>query len=141
MASIDLSCHSFTPRCSLELASLPVWIQALAVTAGAGDVATLGYVPVTGAVGSVAVLAESCVVVEPGRVDLAEAQGRPKCLGDQAGSAGVDGVAVAVAGCDPLEKQIPLPGLASPHDAVLDGAGPLLPLGGQLSRGHEFDAD
>jgi hypothetical protein len=33
-------------------------------------------------------------------VDLGEAQGRPECLGDPAGPAGIDGVAVAVASGD-----------------------------------------
>jgi hypothetical protein len=36
------------------------------------------------AVESVAVLAESCIVVEPGRMDLGEAKGRPERLGDLA---------------------------------------------------------
>jgi len=80
-----------------------MWIQALAVTAGAMAVAALGHLPVTVAVGSVAVLAESGIVVESGRVDLGEAQGRPERLGDLTGPAGVDGVAVAVVGSDALE--------------------------------------
>ena len=69
----------------------PVWVQAFAVAAGAVAVPGLGHVPVPVAVGSVAVLAESCVVVEPGGVDLGEAQGRPECLGDPSGPAVVDG--------------------------------------------------
>jgi hypothetical protein len=57
---------------------------AVAVAAGAGAVAVpgLGHVPMPVAVGGVAVLAESGIVVEPGRVDLGEAQGRPERLGD-----------------------------------------------------------
>ena len=92
------------------------------------------------AVGGVAVLAESCIVVEPGRVDLGEAQGRPERLGDPPGPAGVDGVAVAVVSGDALDQEIPLSWLALPQDAVLHGAGPLLPLGGQVAGGHELDA-
>jgi hypothetical protein len=42
----------------------------------------------------------SCIVVEPGRVDLGEAEGRPERPGDPPGPGGVDGVAVAVAGSD-----------------------------------------
>jgi hypothetical protein len=62
-----------------------MWVQALAVPVEAVAVAALGHVPVAGAVGSIAVLAESCIVVEPGGVDLGEAQGRPERLGDLAG--------------------------------------------------------
>jgi len=50
-------------------------------------VAAFGDVPVVVAVVCVAVLAEPRVVVEPDRVDLGEAQGRPECLGDLAGVA------------------------------------------------------
>ena len=115
-------------------------VQALAVAAGAVAAAAVGHVPVSVAVGGVAVLAESCIVVEPGRVDLGEPQGRPERLGDLAGPAGVDGVAVAVVGCDALEQQVPLSWLALPRDAGLYGAGPLLPFGGYLSWGYELDA-
>ena len=92
------------------------------------------------AVGGVAVLAKSCIVVEPGCVDLGEAQGRPERLGDPPGAAGVDGVAVAVVSGDALDQEVPLSWLASPQDVALHGAGPLLPLGGQLAGGHELDA-
>jgi hypothetical protein len=85
-------------------------------------------------------LAKSGVVVEPGRVDLAEVRGMSERLGDPPGAAGVDGVAVAVAGGDALEQQVPLSRLASPPDAVLHGAGPLLPPGGQVPGGDKFDA-
>ena len=51
-----------------------MWVQALAVAAEAVAVAILGHVPLTVAVGSIAVLAESCVLVEPGGVDLGEAR-------------------------------------------------------------------
>jgi hypothetical protein len=54
--------------------------------------------------------------------------------------AGVDGVTVAVVGCDALEQQIPLAWRASAHDAVPHGAGPLLPSGGYVSGGYELDA-
>jgi hypothetical protein len=102
-------------------------VQALAVAAGAVAVAALGYVPVAVAVGSVAVRAESCIAVEPGRVDLVETQGRPECRGDgdPAGPAGIDGVALAVASSDAVEQQIPLSRLALRHDAGLHSAGPL----------------
>ena len=85
-------------------------------------------------------MAESGIVVEPGRVDLAEVQGRAERLADPAGPAGVDGVAVAVAGSDAFKQQVPLSRLALPLDALLHGAGPLLPLGGQASGGNELDA-
>jgi hypothetical protein len=85
-----------------------VRVQALAVAAGELAVAALGHLPVAIAIGHVAVLAETCIVIEPGRVDLGEAQGRPEHLGDLTGPAGVDGVAAAVVGCDALEQQIPL---------------------------------
>jgi hypothetical protein len=68
-----------------------MWIQALAVAAGAVAVAAAGYLPVVVAVGCVAVLAESGIVVEPGHVDLAEARRRAERLGDPASPAGVDG--------------------------------------------------
>ncbi len=112
-------------------------IQALAVAAGAIAVAVLGHSPVAVAVGCVAVLAESGVVVEPGGADLAEVQGR---AGDPVGPAGVGGVAVAVFGGDALEQQVPLSGLTLPLDAVLHGAGPVSPVGGQVSGGDELDA-
>ena len=107
---------------------------------GAVTVSGVGHMPVLAAVGGVAVLAESCIVVEPGCVDLGEAKGRPERLGDPPGAAGVDGIAVAVVGGDALDQKVPLSRLALPPDAVLHGAGPLLPLGGQASRGDEFDA-
>ncbi len=110
------------------------------MAAGAVAVAAAGYLPVVVAVGCVAVLAESCVVVQPGRVDLAEVQGRAERLGDPAGPAGVDGVAVAVFGGDAFEQQVPLSGLTLPLDAVLHGAGPLPLVGGQVSGGDELDA-
>jgi hypothetical protein len=59
-----------------------VRVQALTVAAGAVAVAALGHLPVAITVGHIAVLAETCIVVEPGRVDLSEAQGRPERLGD-----------------------------------------------------------
>jgi hypothetical protein len=59
-----------------------MWIQALAVAAGAVAVAAAGYLPVVVAVGCVTVMAESGIVVEPGRVDLAKVQGRAERLGD-----------------------------------------------------------
>jgi len=114
-------------------------VQAFAVAAGAVAVAAAGHLPVVVAVGCVAVLAESGVVVEHGR-GPGEVQGRAERLGDPAGPAGVDGVAVAVAGSDAFEQQVPLSRLALPLNAVLDGAGPLLPLGGQASGGYELDA-
>ena len=103
-----------------------MWIQALAVAAGAVPVPCLRDVPVVVAVGGVAVLAESRVVVEPGGMDLGEAQGRPERLGDVPGLAGVEGIAVAVVGGDAFEQQPPLSGLALPLDAGPDGGGPLL---------------
>ena len=65
-----------------------MWIQALAVAAGGVAVAGLGHVPVAVTVRHVA---ESYVVVEPGRVDLGEAQGKPEHLGDLTGAAGCAG--------------------------------------------------
>jgi hypothetical protein len=50
-------------------------VQALAMSSGAATVGAFGHVPVLVAVGSVAVLAEPCVVVEPGGVDLGDGQG------------------------------------------------------------------
>jgi hypothetical protein len=82
------------------------------------------------AVGSVGVLAEPCIVIEPGRVDLGEAEWRPERPGDSPSPAGVDGVAVPVAGGDALEPQISLSWLALPHDAGLHCAGPLVPADG-----------
>ena len=66
------------------------------MAAGAVAVAAAGQLPVVVAVGRVAALAETGIVVEPGRVDLAEVQGTAERLGDPAGPAGVDGVAVAI---------------------------------------------
>jgi hypothetical protein len=51
---------------------------------------------VLAAVRNVAVLAESCIVVEPGYVDLGEAEAKPECPGDPPGPAGVDGAVAAV---------------------------------------------
>jgi hypothetical protein len=98
---------------------LPVRVQALAVAAGAVAVPSFGDVPVLATVGSVAVLAESCVVVEPGRVDLGKTEGRPKRPGDTPGAGDVDEVAVAVVGGDALEYEVPLSWLALPQDGIL----------------------
>jgi hypothetical protein len=65
------------------------------------------------AVGDLAVLAESCVVVEPGCADLGEARGRPERVGDLPGAAGVDGFAVAVVSGGALKQEVPLSWLAS----------------------------
>ena len=43
------------------------------LAAGAVAIAALGHLPVVAAVGHIAVLAESCIVIEPGRVDPGEA--------------------------------------------------------------------
>jgi hypothetical protein len=110
------------------------------VAAGAGALSGLGYVPVPVAVRSVAAGAESGVVVEPGLVDLGEAQGRLERPGDLPGPGGVDEVAVAVPGGGAGDQEVPLLGLAVADDAGLHGAGPLVPLGGQLSGGDELDA-
>src|ERR1700686_2459223 len=96
---------------------LPVWIQALAMAARAVTIAARRDVPVPVAIRGVAVLTESCIVIEAGAVHLS----------DPAGPSDVDGVAVVVAGSDALEQQVPLSGLALPLDAVLHGAGPLFP--------------
>ena len=61
------------------------------MAAGAVIVPRLGHVPVLAAVWNVAVRAESRIVIEPGRVDLGEAEGRPGRLGDPPGAAGADG--------------------------------------------------
>jgi hypothetical protein len=66
-------------------AGLPVWVQALAVAAGAVAVPGRGHVPAVIAVWCVAVLAKSCIVAEPGDVDLGEGQGRPERLAAMAG--------------------------------------------------------
>ena len=118
----------------------PVRVKALAVAAGAVTVPRLGHVPVLVAVRSITVLAEPCIVVEPGRMDLGEGQGRPERLGDPPGPAGVDGVTVTVVSGGALEQEVPLSWLALPHDAGLHRAGPLLPLGRKLSRCDELDA-
>lgn len=110
------------------------------MAAGAVTVAALGHMPVVVAVGSVAVLAESCVVVEPGGVDLGEGQGRPEGRDDPLCPAGAYVVAVAVLGSDALEDEIPLSWLAIQQEGAPHGAGPPLPLGAELSRRHEFDA-
>ena len=55
-------------------------VQALAVAAGAVAVAVFGDVPVAVTVWSVAVLAESCIVVEPGGVDVGEGRGNRNAL-------------------------------------------------------------
>lgn len=52
----------------------PVRIQALAVAVGAATVPGLGHVPVLVAVRSITLLAESRIVVEPGRMDLGESR-------------------------------------------------------------------
>jgi len=80
MTFIDLLAARSHRGGHLSCGGLPMWVQALAVAAGAVAVAGLGHVPVAVAVGSVAVLAESCIIVEPGRVDLGEAEGRPERL-------------------------------------------------------------
>ena len=54
-------------------------------------------------------------------------------------AATVDDVAIAVVCSDALDQELPLSLLALPQDAVLYGAGPLLPLSGMLSGGHGFD--
>ncbi len=72
-------------------------------------------------------------------MDLDEAQGRPERLGDPPGLAGVNRVAITIVSGYALDQEMPLSWLASQEDA-LRCAGPLLPLGGQLSRGHELDA-
>lgn len=84
--------------------------------------------PVLVAVGGVAVLAEACVVVEPGGVDLGEGQGRPERLGDLLRPAGFYGVAtVSVLHSDAFEDEMPSVWLAVQQEEVLPLAVPLLP--------------
>ena len=64
----------------------------------------------------------------PGR-----SRGRPERPGDPAGAAGVNGVTVAVICGDALDQEVPLSWLALPQNADLNGAGPLLPVGGHVS--------
>jgi hypothetical protein len=96
-----------------------VRVQALAVAAGAVTVTALGHVPVVVAVGGIAGLAESCIVVESGGVDLGEGQGRPERLEYLLGPAGVDGVAVAVFGSDALEDEMPVSWLTVQQEGTL----------------------
>ena len=118
-------------------AELPVRVQALAVAAGAVTVAALGHVPMVITVGSAAVLAESCIVVEPGDMDLGEGERRPERLRDPLCSACLYGVAVAVVDSNALEDEVSLSRLAIQQEGALYGAGPLLPLGGEFSRRHQ----
>ena len=67
------------------------------MAAGAVAVATFGHVPVAVAVGSVVVLAESCIVVEPGGVDWGEGQERPERLGDLLRPAGISAISASCA--------------------------------------------
>jgi hypothetical protein len=65
------------------------------------------------AVGSVAVLAEPCIVVEPGGVNLGEGQGKPERPSDPLRSAGIYRVTtVSVLGSDALEDEDPSSWLA-----------------------------
>jgi hypothetical protein len=109
-----------------------VRVRALAVAAGAVTIPRLRHVPVLVAVGRVAVLAESRVVVEPGDVDLGEGQERAERFGDPLRPAGIYEVAVAVVGGDALEDEIPLSWLPIQQEGALHRAGPL-PFGGYVS--------
>ncbi len=94
-------------------------VQASAVSAGTGTVTRLGHVPVLVAIGSVAVRAEPCIVVEPGGVYLDEGQGRPERMGDLLCPARVYGVAVTVVGGNALEEEIPLSWLTLQQEGAL----------------------
>lgn len=106
-------------------------VQVLAVPVGAVAVSGVGQVPVLVAVRDFAVWAESCIVVEPGRVDLGEAQGRAERPGDLSGAAGIDGASVAVARAHAFDQEVPLSWLGSPQEGALHGAGPLVASGGR----------
>ncbi len=100
---------------------------------GAVAVSGVGQVPVLVAVRDFAVLAESCIVVEPGRVDLGEAQRRPERPGDLSGATGIDGASVIVARARAFDQEVPPPWLGWPQDAALHGAGrPLVAPGGMV---------
>lgn len=72
---------------------------------GAIAVSGAGQVPVLVAVRGVAVLGESCIAVEPGRVNLGEAQGRPERPGDLSSEAGIDWASVAFARGDVFDQE------------------------------------
>src|ERR1039457_3903364 len=111
------------------------------MAAGAVTVAAFGDVPVLVAVRRVAVLAESCVVVEPGVMDLGEGQRWPERDGDLPGRAGVYGVAAeSVLGGNALEDEQPSFWLVVPQEGVPLPGIPVLPPGGELSRRHQLDA-
>ena len=78
---------------------------------GAVPVAGVGHVPVPVAVRRVAVLAETGVIVEPGRGHLVIAQQWPERLGDPPGLPGLD--RIVVAGGHAVADQVPLVGPTS----------------------------
>ncbi len=112
-------------------------VEALAVAAGTVAVAAFRHMPVAVAVGSVAVLAESGIVVEPGGVDLGEGQGRPERLSDLLRPAGIDGIThVPVLGSDALDDEMPSFWLTMQEKEALPPTVPPLPLRWELSRRH-----
>lgn len=77
--------------------------------AGIGAVTSpVNRVPAEVAVGSVAVAAESGIVVVPGQVNLSETQRRPQCPGDLSG---VDGAPWLFPAVGPLVMRCHCPGL------------------------------
>ena len=111
------------------------------MASGAVAVPGLGHVPVLVAVGGVAGGAESCIVVEPGRVDLGVGRGWLERLDDQFCPAGLDGVArVPVLGSYALEDEVPLFWVAMQEEEALPVAVPLFPPGREFSWHHQLDA-
>jgi hypothetical protein len=94
---------------------------------------------VTGAVRHAAFVAESRVVIEPGRADLTEAQREPERLGDPPGFPLVDRAAAATVGRHPVDDQVPLPGTTVPLRTVPRRGRRLLPRGWELAWCYQLD--
>ena len=78
------------------------------MAAGAVTIPGLGHVPVPVAVRRVALLAETGVIVEPGRDYLVKAQRRPQRLGDPPGVPDANRIPVTVAAGHAVQDQVPL---------------------------------
>jgi hypothetical protein len=106
----------------------------------AAAVSGVGQMPVPVAVGGIALLAESRVVVQAGPVDLLEAVRSPERLEDGLRAVGADRITdPAVTAGDTCEHQVPLRRIAVLLEGPLVLAAPAPPACRKLAGRHDFN--
>lgn len=113
-------------------------VEALAVSLWAAPGARQVGVPVVVAVRNFAAIAITGGPGQAGGTNSGIAEWLLECVGDSFGLFGFDRVAESVVGGDPLDKEMPLRGVAVPEIDSLKAFLPGGPLAGQVAGSDEF---